>query len=58
MSTSFFRRHKLFLSNIAAGSTLLTLGDFCAQKLFDKKNTLDEKRLRRFFILSYIYICL
>ncbi|CAF3531558.1 unnamed protein product [Rotaria sp. Silwood1] len=45
MTISFFRRYKLFLLNVTSASGLLTLGDFCAQTLYDKKKTLDKKRL-------------
>ncbi|CAF4523133.1 unnamed protein product, partial [Rotaria magnacalcarata] len=45
MIRTFFRRYKLFLYNVTSAAVVLTLGDFCVQTLYDKKKTLDEKRL-------------
>ncbi|CAF1054839.1 unnamed protein product [Rotaria sordida] len=45
MIVAYFGRYKLFLLNITSASGLLTLGDYCAQIFYDKKKTLDKKRL-------------
>jgi hypothetical protein len=45
MSTLFLRRHKKVLMNLTSASGLLALGDFCAQFFYEKKQSLDGKRL-------------
>jgi hypothetical protein len=45
MNASFLRRHKQLLINVTSASGLLALGDFCAQIFYEKKKSLDNKRL-------------
>ncbi len=56
MSAAFLRRHKLFLINLTSGSGLLALGDFCAQIFYEKKKSLDDKRLCMFIILLNFFV--
>lgn len=51
MNSSFFRRHRHFILNVTSSSGLLALGDFCAQIFYDKKESLDNKRLCKNFLL-------
>jgi hypothetical protein len=55
MSASFLRRHKQLLINITSASGLLALGDFCAQIFYEKKKSLDNKRLCMLIILYYFF---
>jgi hypothetical protein len=50
MNVSFLRRHRKLLINITSASGLLTLGDFCAQIFYEKKKSVDHKRLSMFVI--------
>jgi len=56
MNASFLRRHKQFLINITSASGLLALGDFCAQIFYEKKKSLDDKRLCILFILFDFFL--
>jgi len=51
MNKSFIHRHKQFLINVTSASGFLGLDDFCAQIFYEKKKSLDDKRL-------YIHIVL
>jgi len=41
------QRYSQFVMNIVSASGLLALGDFCAQKFYEKQIPIDEKRLCR-----------
>jgi len=58
MNASFLRRHKQFLINVTSASDLLALGDFCAQIFYEKKKSLDDKRLCMFIILQLFFFLL
>jgi hypothetical protein len=53
MSASFLRRHQRFLFNVTSASGLLTLGDFIAQTVYEKKKSLDNNRLCMIIIVLY-----
>jgi hypothetical protein len=55
MSTLFLRRHKKVLMNLTSASGLLALGDFCAQFFYEKKQSLDGKRLCMFNIQPFYF---
>jgi hypothetical protein len=55
MIALFFRRYKHLFFNVTSAAGLLALGDFCAQKLYEKKEHLDNKRLSMFIILFYVF---
>ncbi len=45
MNSSFLHRHIKFLIDVTSASGLLALDDFCAQIFYEKKKSLDYKRL-------------
>ncbi len=50
MIRSFLRRNHLFFINLTSASGLLATSDLCVQIFYEKKKTLDEKRLRMYLI--------
>jgi len=56
MCASFLRRHKQLVINITSASSLLALGDFCAQFFYEKKTSLDYKRLCMLIIFFLILV--
>ncbi len=55
MSALFLRRYKQFFINVTSASGLLTLGDYIAQTVFEKKKSIDQKRLCMLNILIYVF---
>ena len=55
MSASFLLRHKQFFINLISSSGLLTLGDYIAQTIYEKKKNPDTKRLCMLFILFWFF---
>lgn len=49
-TAGFIRRYEKFLRNIATTSGLLALGDLSVQILYEKKKSLDQKRLRTIIV--------
>ncbi|CAF0721355.1 unnamed protein product [Adineta steineri] len=45
MIRSFLRRHRLLLINVTSASGCLATSDFCVQNFYEKKKSLDDKRL-------------
>ncbi|CAF1378190.1 unnamed protein product [Adineta ricciae] len=45
MIRSFLRRHRLFLINFTSASGLLASSDVCVQLFYEKKQSLDDKRI-------------
>jgi hypothetical protein len=56
MNASFLHRHKQFRIKITSASGLLVLGDFCAPIFYEKKNSLDCKRLCIHIILLDFFL--
>jgi hypothetical protein len=48
MISTLLRHHRLFLINFTTASGLLAAGDLSVQIFYEKKKTLDEKRLRMY----------
>ncbi|UJR08299.1 hypothetical protein I4U23_012570 [Adineta vaga] len=46
MNILFIRRYQQFLIGISSATGLLTLGDYCAQYFYERKKSIDQKRLR------------
>jgi hypothetical protein len=55
MCASFLRRHKQLVINITSASSLLALGDFCAQFFYEKRTSLDYKRLCMLIVFILIF---
>lgn len=53
MIISFFRRNRRFIVNIGSASGLLTAGDLSVQIFYEKRETLDKKRLCMYRISSF-----